>query len=149
LYARDDYFAIKSVPKTSKSANADWLCEEAESRAIREYRPWICPRVNAPAALMHLDLVNLDVRLRASHRCKRVENHQARSRRRGNPRAGTACAPEPSRRSLALRFRWDNKLFEYLVEIYVFEELVEGLHRHLNCQWIGNLLHMLLILRPV
>jgi len=27
---------------------------------------WTCPRVNAPAVLMHLDLVNLDVRLGAS-----------------------------------------------------------------------------------
>ena len=29
-------------------------------------REWVCPRVNAPAVLMHLDLMNLDVRLRAS-----------------------------------------------------------------------------------
>jgi hypothetical protein len=30
-------------------------------------KQWVCPRVNAPAVLMHLDLINLDVRLRASH----------------------------------------------------------------------------------
>jgi N-acyl amino acid synthase FeeM len=30
-------------------------------------REWVCPRVNAPAVLMHLDLTNLDAKLRASH----------------------------------------------------------------------------------
>jgi hypothetical protein len=29
-------------------------------------KQWACPRVNAPAVLMHLDLINLDVRLGAS-----------------------------------------------------------------------------------
>jgi len=29
---------------------------------------WVCPRVNAPAVLMHLDLTNLDARLRSSLR---------------------------------------------------------------------------------
>lgn len=29
-------------------------------------REWVCPRVNAPAVLMHLDLTNLDARLRSS-----------------------------------------------------------------------------------
>jgi hypothetical protein len=32
-------------------------------------REWLCPRVNAPAVLMHLDLINLDARLCTSQRC--------------------------------------------------------------------------------
>lgn len=63
-------------------------------------------------------------------------------------------ALDPSHRSHALRVchdassrddsrlvgwsRRDDKLFEYLVHVNVFEELIEGLHRHLNRQWIGN-----------
>jgi hypothetical protein len=35
---------------------------------VRVGREWVCPRVNAPAVLMHLDLINLDARLCTSHR---------------------------------------------------------------------------------
>jgi hypothetical protein len=33
----------------------------------RAGREWICPRVNAPAVLMHLDVTNLEERLGALH----------------------------------------------------------------------------------
>jgi hypothetical protein len=36
---------------------------------VRVGTEWVCPRVNAPAVLMHLDLINLDARLCTSHRC--------------------------------------------------------------------------------
>jgi len=37
-----------------------------------------------------------------------------------------------------VRLPRDNKLFEYFVQIYALEELVEGFHRHLNFQWIRD-----------